>query len=369
MKILYVSTISMTIHAFLIPHIEMLIEQGHKVDIACNMVTAADDRLIKLGCRYLNLDFQRAPLDKRNISAYKKLKRLIKDEQYDLVHTHTPVASFCVRLACMRQSAVKVFYTAHGFHFFKGAPMKNWLFYYPIERFLSRYTDELITINKEDYARAKKSLKAKSASYVPGVGIEMSNVTKNTNDEKTKKSELGIAEEDIVIVSVGELNGNKNHSTVIRAVAEMKLSDATYVICGEGELKAELLGLIDEYGLKDKVKLLGRRTDVFAILKIADIFVHPSFREGLPVALMEAMAAGLPCVVSNTRGNIDLIEDGAGGYVREPDDINGFASAICQIITDRQLADIMGRHNEEAVRAFDLSVVLLELSKIYENYV
>ena len=176
-KILYVSTISSTIHAFLIPHIEMLVQKGHKVDIACNMVTDVDDRLLKMGCRYHDLAFQRTPFSKTNISAYKKLKKLIEEERYDLVHTHTPVASVCVRLACKSLRTVKVFYTAHGFHFHKGAPFRNWLLYFPIEWFLSRYTDVLITINKEDYTRACKSLKAKNVIYVPGVGIDIQSVS------------------------------------------------------------------------------------------------------------------------------------------------------------------------------------------------
>lgn len=368
MKILYVATISRTIHAFLVPHIEMLVQKGHKVDIVCNMVTTADDRLLKMGCRYFNMDFQRSPLNKKNIAAYKRLKKLIREERYDLVHTHTPVASACVRLACKNLSTVKVFYTAHGFHFYKGAPLKNWLLYYPIEWFFSRYTDLIITINNEDYARACKSLKAKDTIYVPGVGIDIDKVNNVDSDAKAKKAEIGIPENDSVILSVGELNENKNHSTVIRAVAQLKKSTVTYVICGEGELEPQLNELIEHCGLMDKIKLLGRRTDVFEIYKIADLFVHPSFREGLPVSLMEAMAAGLPCVVSNTRGNIDLLTNGNGGYVRQPGDIGGFASAIETILADKQSSEIMGKQNQEALKRFDISAVLSEMARIYEIY-
>lgn len=368
MKILYVATISRTVHAFLIPHIEMLVQKGHHVDIACNMVTPEDDRLIGLGCRYISLDFQRSPLNKKNISAYQKLKKLIAEERYDLVHTHTPVASACVRLACKSLGSVKVFYTAHGLHFHKGASIKNWLFYYPVEWVLSRYTDLLITINKEDYIRACRSLKAKNIVYVPGVGIDIDRVTYVRIEENEKRKALGIPEEDFVILSVGELNRNKNHSAVIRSLAQIKSKNITYIICGRGGLEARLTELTARCGLTGKVKLLGYRTDVFEMYQIADAYVHPSIREGLPVSLMEAMAAGLPCIVSDTRGNTDLIQDGKGGYILKPDDIKGFASAIEKVLSDGKLSEQMGRYNREAVKQYDISRVLPEISKVYEDY-
>ena len=242
MKILYVSTISNTIHAFMIPHIEMLIQKGHTVDIACNMVQAADEKLLEMGCRYFNIDFQRNPICTQNSSAFKALKKLIQDEKYDLVHTHTPVASVCVRFACKNLPDTKVFYTAHGFHFYKGAPLKNWLMYYPMEKFLSRYTDLLITINKEDYEFALKSLKAKNTIFMPGVGINIEKMNSIQIDKAAKKAELGIPAENLVVLSVGELIPRKNYGTALRAVANMKTNGVTYVICGAGIKKVRADG-------------------------------------------------------------------------------------------------------------------------------
>ena len=368
MKILYVSTVSITIHGFLIPHIEMLVNNGHKVDVACHIEAGVDDRLIHMGCRYFNLDFQRTPLNKKNLSACEELKKLIQEEQYDLVHTHSPIASACVRLACKNLSTVKVFYTAHGFHFYKGAPLKNWLLYYPIEKYFSRFTDLLITINKEDYERARKSFKAKNVLYVPGVGIDTDAIRETTVDIQAKKAQLQIPEGDLVIVSVGELNQNKNHSTIICAMAQLKEQNVTYVICGEGEFGVPLGRLIAHYKLQDKVKLLGRRNDVFEILQLADVFVHPSFREGLPVALLEAMASGRACVVSRIRGNVDLIKDREGGYICRPDDVYGFAAAIKNLLSDKQAAEMMGRHNQNAVKPYDIKEILTALDEIYKKY-
>jgi glycosyltransferase involved in cell wall biosynthesis len=185
MKILYVTTISNTVNAFLIPHIELLIKQGHKVDVAFNIVRKVDPKLIKMGCTVYNIEFQRSPISSKNYTAYKKLKRIIKNGKYDIIHTHSPVASACVRIACKNMKNVKVIYTAHGFHFYKGAPLKNWILYYPIEKWLSRYTDCLITINKEDYNTAiNKNFKASEIKMVHGVGIDLNKFQIQTEKKK-----------------------------------------------------------------------------------------------------------------------------------------------------------------------------------------
>ncbi len=161
--------------------------------------------------------FQRSPLNKDNCLAYKNIKDLINAEKYDLIHSHTPVASACIRLACRKIENVKVFYTAHGFHFFKGASLINWLIYYPIERWLSLYTDVLITINKEDYDRAKKLLKADRVEYVPGVGLNIKKFSKVIVDKSLKRREIEVPNDAFVVISVGELNRNKNHEIIIKA--------------------------------------------------------------------------------------------------------------------------------------------------------
>ena len=171
MKILYITTISNTMNAFLVPHIKALVESGHKVDVAFNIVGAVSQELIDLGCTVHEISFQRSPFSSENLNAYKDLKRIIKEYDYELVHTHTPIASFLTRMVCRNNSNIKVVYTAHGLHFFKGAPLKNWLVYYPAELFASRYTDTIITINQEDYKRGKKSFKSKNVEYIHGVGL------------------------------------------------------------------------------------------------------------------------------------------------------------------------------------------------------
>lgn len=365
MKVLFVTTISNTVNAFLIPHIKMLVEQGHQVDVAFNTVQEVKQEIMELGCNIYNIEFQRSPFSKQNISAYKKLKDLIEYENYDLVHTHTPIASVIVRLVCKNVQGVKVVYTAHGFHFYKGAPIQNWLIYYPVEKWLSKHTDVLITINKEDYDRAKKTFKTKLIEYVPGVGLDTSRFQNLNIDKQYKRKELGVPSDAFMLLSIGELNRNKNHETVIKALAKLRNPNVFYVICGQGPLEVHLKKLISDLGLRQQVILLGYRKDIVEICKAADLFVFPSYREGLPVSLMEAMASRLPVVCSNVRGNKDLIVQGKGGYLVKPDDEVGFANAIDTLLNDHKSLLLYAQNNFWSIKKFAVPNIIKKMNNIY----
>lgn len=365
MKILYVTTISNTVNAFLIPHIKMLIDEGHQVDVAFNIEQEVKPEIYELGCKVYELTFQRSPLRRDNFRAYKMLKNIIISGGYDLVHTHTPVASAIVRMACRNLNSVKVFYTAHGFHFFKGAPQINWLVYYPVEKLLARYTDTLITINQEDYERAKSKFKAKRVEYIPGVGIDQDKFKTVEVNRDSKRSDLGLPKNAFVVLSVGELNKNKNHEVVIKAIAQIDNSNVYYIICGEGKLDDYLRNLSKRLGIENRVLLLGFREDIPEMCKISDIFAFPSYREGLSVALMEAMANGLPVVCSNIRGNSDLIEDGKGGYLVEPIDVEGFAKYTIELIKNCKLRSQFSDFNHKKIEKYETKNVLNLLEQIY----
>ena len=367
MKILYITTVSGTVNAFLLPHIELLMELGYKVDIACNITRPINKVILDRGCRIFEMEFNRSPLNKRNLTAFKNLKELILKEKYDIVHTHTPVASTLARMVCKNLSNVKVFYTAHGFHFYKGAPFKNWLIYYPIERWLSKYTDVLITINNEDYSRAKKSFKSDKIEYISGIGLDTRKFSDVAIDKIEKRRELDIPDKSLVLLSVGELNKNKNHETIIRAIARLDNPCLYYVICGQGILKNYLQDLSKELGVENKVKVLGTRNDIAEICKASDVFVFPSFREGLSVALMEAMASGLPIVCSNIRGNTDLVEHEKGGYLVKPQDIEGFVDAIEKLVNNYDIRINMGKSNMDKVKMFSINNVRNEMLRIYKE--
>lgn len=368
------ASVASMIDQFNMSNIEILRDQGYEVHVAANFEdgnTSSKQRieefkkeLYSLGIPYYHVDFAR-DIKKvfKNFKAYKRIRNLILEHKYEFVHCHTPIGGVCGRLAVLR-TKTKVIYTAHGFHFFKGAPLMNWLLYYPVERWLARYTDVLITINKEDYARAKK-FKAKKVEYVPGVGLDTKKFENVAVNKKEKRKELGLPDDAIVLLSVGELNKNKNHETVIKAISKLDNKNLYYLICGSGTLEQYLKDLASSLDISSQVRLLGFRTDVCEIYKASDIFVFPSFREGLSVALMEAMAAGLPIVCSDIRGNRDLIEDGMGGYLVKPDDVDGFVECIEEILKSLKDNLNIAMYNLEAVKTFERINVN---KKIYEIY-
>ena len=306
-KVLFVASVKIHIMSFHLPYLKWFKEQGYEVHVAAN---SQDDSGIPSCDIFHNINFDRFPFKKNNIKAYNDLKEIIQENDFNIIHCHTPVASVLTRLAARTARNTTVIYTAHGFHFYDGAPLLNWLIYYPVERFCAKFTDKLITINTEDYERAKKwSLRNNGkVYYVPGVGVDFSKFNSSDIDVAKKKQELGIKEGAKVILSVGELNENKNHEVVIRALAEIKEKNFVYLIAGKGHLKDYLEKLIDDKGLQGNVKLLGYRTDINELLKITDLFVFPSKREGLGLALVEAMASGVNCIASDNRGSRDLLK-------------------------------------------------------------
>lgn len=361
MKILYVTTVSNTINAFLIPHIKFLFEKGHQVDVACSIIQNIKDELLNLNVKVHEIPFSRKPYSLSNLRAHKLLKRLVKEEGYDIIHSHTPIASFVSRLITRKSLSVKRIYTAHGFHFYKGAPLLNWLIYYPIEKYLSKYTDVLITLNKEDYNLATKKMKAKENMLIHGVGIELEKDNSNFKIE-IKKKELSILPNKFVILSVGELNKNKNHQFVIKVLKKIKTKEYVYLIVGEGPLKNNLKKLVLKNKLESNIKFLGYRYDVCDLYKISDLFIMPSKREGLPVAMLEAMSNSLRIVGTNIRGNKDILEEYEQGILVDKLDIDLFYNVLKSEIDEFKSKKVI--INPELIKKYALNQILFELEKI-----
>ena len=352
---------------FHLPYLRWFKQKGYETHVcARNDYDNAKDCLIPYCDKFFDIPIQRSPFKYRNIYAYFFLKKLIESNNYDIVHCHTPMGGVLTRLAAKkaRRKGTKIIYTAHGFHFYRGAPLKNWLLFYPVEKYISRFTDVLITINKEDYYTAKR-FKTKKVVYIPGVGIDLHRFSDVATGRREKRKELGIGYSAFCILSVGELIKRKNHRIVIKALAMINNPNMVYIICGDGEFYNNLKQLATE--LKVDVRFLGFRNDVPEICSAVDLFVLPSYHEGLPVALMEAMASGLPAICSNVRGNSDLIENGKGGFLVKADDANEFANGINKIYSDTNLGTIMGRRNYEAVKKYDLMIVKKQMEEIYND--
>ncbi len=370
MKILYVATTSLTINTFFKPHIQMLVNQGNTVEIACNSRELELDSLYgEIDCVCHQIDFSRSPLSLGNIKAYKQLKKILEKSEYDIVHCHTPNAAIITRLVCQKyrkKESLKVYYTAHGFHFYQNAPKFNWMIYYPIEKICSKLTDKLITINKEDYELAKSKFKVKEVCYIPGVGLDLSKFENICVDKKQKRKELGVPDDAFILFSVGELNRNKNHQIIIKALASLNNPKIHYIIAGVGENKNSLLELASSLGVADKVHFIGYRNDIAELNCCADVFCFPSIREGLPVALMEAMACGTPIVCSKIRGNSDLITEETG-FLCDPFDYTDFARAISQFIENPNLREEFSEKNLIAVEKYGIGRILDGMRGIYSN--
>lgn len=370
-KALYVATVVRNhIMEFHIPYLKMMKEMGWQTAVAAgNDYDNKDECLIPYCDEYYDISFSRKPFDLNNIVAYKKLKELIETNQYDIIHCHTPVAATLTRLAAInaRKHGSIVIYTAHGFHFYNGAPILYWLTWYPIERLLAKLTDILITINSEDYERAR-AFRARKVELLPGVGIDTEKYCKDDKNRIAKRKELNLKDDDFVIVSVGELIPRKNHKVVIESLGILKnegiLDGIEYVICGSGRLEKELNALTKKLNIAEHVHFLGYRNDVKDICNIADLFVFMSKQEGLPVALMEAMACGLPILCSNIRGNRDLIRNKVNGEFVS-DDPNSLYKKILSIKEDNLVRKQYSEASIKLIKDFDTHLLIEKMKDIY----
>ena len=369
-KVLFVATVVKThIAEFHIPYLKLLQSMGWETAVAAkNDYEKPEDCVIPYCDRYYPVSFGRSPLARENVQAYKQLKRIIDEGNFDIIHCHTPVAAFLTRLAARdaRKKGCKVIYTAHGYHFYKGAPLLNWLLFFPAEWIASFFTDVLININQEDYAFSQKHFHAKRLEYVRGVGVPVERFQDHAGERASVRASLGLHEDDFVLLSVAEMTKNKNHPMMLRALAQISDPHVHLLCAGRGQELENNIALSRELKLTDRVHFLGYRSDVPLLYAAADAFLFISFREGLSLSLMEAMSSGLPSIVSPIRGNVDLISDRKEGlYTKlDPDSV---ADAIQVLRADPQLRASLGAAAKEKVRAFSLDTISKRMEEIYRS--
>lgn len=377
-RVLMLASVASMIDLFNMDNINILLDLGYNVDVAANFsfgsitsqkrVNEFKEELINKNIGVYQVPIPRnLSMVKEIIQSYLIIKNIVEKKKYRIVHCHSPIGGVICRLACRnsrKKYGTKVIYTAHGFHFFRGASKKAWTFFYPVEKFCSWFTDVLITINMEDYQNALK-FHAKRVEYIPGIGVCTEEFKNVKIDRSKKRAEFGFSEDDFVFMSTGQISVRKNHEVAIRALAKIHNPKVKYLIVGFGELENTLKKLVDELDLDSRVIFTGYREDVKELLHAVDAFIFPSLQEGLPVSLMEAMAVGLPVVCSRIRGNVDLIENSKGGYLYDCHDVDGFASGMREII---EVADNKkGTINLETIKKFDISVVNRAMEKIYKE--
>lgn len=368
-RILVTSTDLMMVQ-FLVSHVINLSEHGFEVEIACSDVGGrmADVREKLKG--YVKavhvVRLIRSPVSLINMKGYLDMKKIIDVGHYDIIWTNEPVMGVATRLAArkVRRHGTKVIYMVHGFHFYKGAPKLNWLIFYPIEKFASYFCDEIVTINREDYRRAKK-MHVSVVKCIHGIGVNTERLQKNVRQNNIR-TELGLQKDDFLVLSVGELNKNKNHKIIIQALARLRDNSIHYLICGKGDLLNELQDFAKKNHLAENVHFLGYRKDVVDICSQADVFAFPSYREGLGLAALEAMYTGLPLITSNIRGPVDFMINGKTGYVCLPDDDKAFAKGIANLKNKPDLMKEMQKNNKKAVRPYCIENVKQEVLNLFE---
>ena len=338
-KALIITTISGFVPQFEMNHVRLLQDMGYEVHYASNFERPVyeydKDIFRKQKIITHHFTIEKSPIHFfRNYRALMELGELLRAERFDLIHCHNPMGGVLGRLAGQWFSPKTVMiYTAHGFHFYRKGPWKNWILYYPVERLLAHVTDFLITINNEDYERALHfSLREGGSVWkIPGVGLDVKRFVPESGEKQERKRMLGFPERSFLLLSVGELNRNKNHSAVIRALGILQEKDIYYGICGRGPYRAKLEKLIAREGLSGHVKLLGYRKDIDRVLQAADCFIFPSKREGFGMAAVEAMAAGKAMITSDCRGTREYMENHITGIVCKRNVPRSYAIAIEQM--------------------------------------
>jgi len=368
-KILFVANITKHITSFHIPCLGFFKDNNFEVHVAAN----GNDE-IPFCDVFHNVNFDRSPLRFSNFSAYLKLKKIINTYKYDIIHCHTPVGGLIARLAAIQQRnfGTKVLYTAHGFHFYKGASLKNWLLYYPVEKYLAKYTDHLITINQEDYdfALKKKSI-FKKVSRVHGVGVDLLKFNPQTKDLKNElRIKYGFRANDFILLYAAEMNHGKHQDLIIDVVSilEKKLPNLKVLLAGMGPMMDEFKTYAAKKCTNDRVLFLGYRNDIDTLMSLSDVCVSASRREGLPINIVEAMAVGLSIVATNCRGNRELVINNKNGFLVGLDDAQAFAEAVEKIYGDENKKRLFALENKQRVIRYSLPNVVKELSSIYKEY-
>ncbi len=381
-KVLMAASVASMIDQFNLPNIRLLLQMGYEVHVACNFTegNTCDKRRIeklrkelgRLGVKPYQWDCPRnAASGVKCLRAYRQLWRLTQREQFAWMHCQSPVGGVLARLIAHRRG-MPVVYTAHGFHFYRGAPWKNWVLYYPVEKLLSYWTDVLVTVNREDERFAKRHLNAKKVFYIPGVGVDTARFQKeNVEQDHTGGSlrkKYGVAADAVLLLSVGELSRRKNQKAVIAALPYFKKENLYYLICGQGKQKQRLKRLAKRLGVAERVRMVGYTEDVSALYQTADLFLFPSKQEGMPVALMEAMAAKLPCVVSDIRGNRELMDDAwAQEFLFQPENLAQICKALDRMLHKKEQWQLYGERNQNKIQYYRLPVVQKRMKQIYQE--
>jgi glycosyltransferase EpsD len=369
-RILIVATSDIHLQVFHLPYFAVLKTKGYElhaaVEVRGNGEVAGIDQLF-------NLPFKRTLFTAQLFTAYRELKQIIDEGNYELIHCHTPIPAALTRLAARRtrNKGTKVMYTAHGFHFYKGAPFSYWATYYPAEKYLSQFTDAIVTINQEDYEIAKAKFSAGQTFYIPGIGVDTQRFKSiDAVDREQIKSALGLPKDSLVLFYAANFIYRKNHQFIIECLSDIKkeIPHLKVLFAGSGILLPAMQELVQKLGLEDTVHFLGFRKDVNELLAVTDISISASRQEGLGLALAEAMINKVPVVATVDRGHKELITNGVNGFLFPQGDKQAFKESVVKLFHDQALANEFSNRSAEHIKKFFIENSLAEMEKIYDKF-
>lgn len=368
-KVLFISNVLSHIEVFHLPYLKYFSQKGYEVHILTN----AGDKKADYCDKLYNINISRSPFSLKNISALRRAKKIIDFEKYDIIHCHTPMGGVIGRLAAsnLRKKGAKIIYTAHGFHFYKGAPLLNWLIYFPAEKYLAKKTDCIITINKEDFNLANKHFKsAKTEVFqINGIGVNTEKFSNVNTEQKIKLKEDNGYKDKFLLIYTAEFIKRKNHRFFIENSKQLfeKCPQVKFLFAGKGKLFEEMKQLAKETGVSEYFEFLGFRQDINELLKICDVVVSASIEEGFGINIVEGLATGLPAVASIVRGHKEMVTDGFNGYLFDAEKPETFCNSIEKLYNNKNLYKKLSENAYVSAKEFSLENSLKQMETIYRS--
>jgi glycosyltransferase involved in cell wall biosynthesis len=380
MKALHVCAVAFGLETLLLPQLDYLRSLGLTVEAACSPDPAVES-LRSRGYVIHEVPIGRKIAPGPNSKSVLELGRLMRARKYDLVHTHAPVASVLGRVAAKLAGVERIVYTAHGFYFHEHMPRQTYALYHGVEKSVAQITDRILVQSQEDYDTAVTTGlgSAEKIRYL-GNGIDLMRFdpAASRDDDRTRlRRELGIPEAHSPLIGItGRITEEKGFGELVEALALLRsdFPEAHLLVIG-GQLSTErdrfqdsLVDFIADHGLESQVTFTGFRSDVQALLGLLDLFVLPSYREGLPRSVLEAMAMELPVVATNIRGCREAVAHEVTGLLVPTKNPRALAEAAGRILADQDLARQFGRAGRDRVETtFDERFVFARLEKCYRE--
>lgn len=368
-KVLFVASIDKHISRFHIPSLKWFSDRGYEVHVACNGYAE-----MPYCDKVHQIDFVRSPYSIKHLRVISQLKKLFAKEDFYLVHCHTTVASLLTRIAgnsFRKSKGLKVLHTSHGFHFFKGGPLLNWLVFYPIEKIASRFQDCLITINTEDYNLARDHFYCKDVRLIPGMGVNRERFkVLNCQGKLRERESWDIAPDAKVMIYVAEFIHRKNHRFIIESAADLKAQfpELIIILPGRGKLLAEMKGLAEKLNVNSFVRFTGFINNVESLMACSNLGFSSSRQEGLGLHIVEAMMSGLPVIATDNSGHRELIRHGVNGFLYQLNDKRTFIDFVSKVFSDPEMYSSMSKEALQQALRFEMKLSNAHLGEIYADY-